>query len=54
MGYEIHDTHGAPKCGCEVTYFGTWRELVEHLDANPALVERIERMEATIVENRAK
>ena len=52
MMYEIHDTHGAPQCGCEVIAFYEWWELVEYLDEHPDVVERIKEMYATIVERR--
>lgn len=50
MSYEIHDTHGAPQCGCEVIAFETWWELEEYLDEHPDVMERIHEMYATIVE----
>ena len=48
--YEIHDSHGAPQCGCEVTRFETWWELQEYLDEHPDVVERLEERYATIIE----
>lgn len=41
MAYEIHDTHGAPQCGCEVLRFEEWWELDEYIDGNPDVYERI-------------
>lgn len=48
--YEIHDSHGAPQCGCEVLRFDTWWEVEEYLDAHPDVVARIDEMYATVQE----
>lgn len=48
--YEIHDTYGAPQCGCEIIRFEEWYELEEYLDANPDVMERIEGGYAAIKE----
>lgn len=50
MSYEVHDTHGAPQCGCEVIRFDEWWELEEYLDESPDLMERLEEGYAFIVE----
>lgn len=50
MMYEIHDSHWAPQCGCEIIRFETWWELEEYLDEHPDVLERIREMYATIVE----
>lgn len=50
MMYEIHDSHGAPQCGCEIIRFETWWELEEYLDEHPDVTERISEMYATIRE----
>lgn len=49
-GYEIHDCHGLPQCGCEITKLDTWGDVEEYLEANPDVVERIDGMYAVIVE----
>jgi len=48
--YEIHDSRGAPQCGCEITRFEFWWELEEYIDEHPDVYERIGEMYATIVE----
>lgn len=50
MFYEIHDTYGAPQCGCEVTRFAEWWEVEEYLDRYPGVMERVHDMYATITE----
>ena len=50
MKYEIHDSHGMPQCGCEITKFDEWYEVEEYLDEHPDVAERIGEMYATIVE----
>ena len=50
MYYEIHDSHGAPQCGCEIIRFEEWYEVEEYLDEHPDVMERIDQMYATIVE----
>ena len=50
MYYEIHDGHGAPQYGCEIIRFEEWGEMEEYLDEHPDVMERIDQMDATIVE----
>lgn len=50
MKYEIHDSKGAPQCGCEITKFDEWYEVEEYLEAHPDVYERIRNGYATIVE----
>lgn len=50
MRYEVHDTYGAPQCGCEVRKFAEWWEVEEYLESNPEVLYRIEEGYATIVE----
>lgn len=50
MAYEIHDTHGAPQCGCEVLRFEWFYELEEYLEDNPDVEERIREDYAFIKE----
>jgi len=50
MKYEIHDSHGAPQCGCEIVTFDTCWDLDDYLDEHPDVYERISDGYATIVE----
>ena len=50
MAYEIHDSHGAPQCGCETIRFDEWWEVEDYLDLNPEVADRIAEMYAEIVE----
>lgn len=47
--YEIHDTFGAPQCGCWVEYCSDWSEVEAYFeDADAA--ERLAEGYAAIVE----
>ncbi len=50
MKYEIHDSHGAPQCGCEVTRFDDSYAMDDYLCDHPDVCERINEGYATIVE----
>lgn len=50
MRYELHDSHGMPQCGCEVLSFETLGEVIELIEEDAALMERIDGGYATIVE----
>ena len=50
MFYEIHDSHGAPQCGCEVKRFTDWFLLEYYIEENPDVEERIAEMYATVIE----
>lgn len=48
--YEIHDTYGAPQCGCEVIRFESWYEVEDYINEHHDVTERLEEGYATIVE----
>ena len=50
MFYELHDSHGAPQCGCEIIRFADRYELDDYLDFKQDVCERIESGYAVIVE----
>ena len=53
MFYEVLDTHGVPQCGCEILRFEEFWEVIEYIDENPDVMERIEDGYATIREVRS-
>lgn len=43
VGYELHDSYGAPQAGAEITKFDNYRELIEYIESNPDVQDRIDR-----------
>lgn len=50
MRYQIHDTYGAPQCGCEIVEFASWWELEDYIENTEGLFERIKNGYAVIKE----
>ena len=50
MKYEIHDSHGAPQCGCEIVKFDSNWDMDDYLEEHPDVYERIKEGYATVVE----
>lgn len=50
MKYEIHDSHGAPQCGCEIVKFDSDWDMDDYLEEHPDVYERIREGYATVVE----
>lgn len=48
--FELHDSHGAPQCGCEVIRFEEWYEVEDYISEHPDVCERIDKGYAVVLE----
>lgn len=48
--YEIHDTFGAPQCGCEIYKFDNYNDMIDFLEENEEVLNRLEEGYAIIKE----